>query len=70
MFDTDLVMKVGSTIGNIADNSSEILGFLDDIVSDTDFDGNTRKEISKEINAIEQSLINITKLLSNELQGE
>ena len=68
MFNTDLTMKVGSTIGNIADNSSEILGFLDDIVYDTDFDVDIRNEISKEINAIEQSLINITKLLSNELQ--
>lgn len=70
MFNVDLVMKVGSTVGNIADNSSELLGFLDDLTLDTDFRDETRENIFKEIDIIENSLAKITLLLSSEIQGE
>ena len=70
MFDTDLVMSVGRTIGELSDESSELLGFLDRVAKDTDFTSNTRSDISKEIKSIETSLANITQILAQELKGK
>nr|DAS19470.1 MAG TPA: hypothetical protein [Caudoviricetes sp.] len=70
MFDVDFVMKIGSTVGDLADNSNGLLEFLDKLESDTDFKDETRKNIKEETNAIEKSLVNITMLLSSEMQGE
>lgn len=70
MFDTDLVMSVGRTIGELSDESSELLGFLDRVVNNTDFTSKTRGEIGKEVTSIETSLANITQILALELKGE
>lgn len=70
MFDTDLVMNVGRTIGELSDESSELLGFLDRVTSNTDFTSKTRDNIGKEVKAIETSLANITQILALELKGE
>lgn len=70
MFDTDLVMKVGECIGQVSDESSELLYYLDKLKEETDFKAKTRNEIAKEVKLIEQSLANITMILSSELQGE
>lgn len=68
MFDTDLVMNIGRTIGELSDESSELLGFLDRVSKDTDFTSKTRGDISKEIKSIETSLANITQILAQELK--
>lgn len=70
MFDTDLVMSVGRTIGELSDESSELLGFLDGVASNTDFKSKTRDDIGKEVKSIETSLANITQILALELKGE
>ncbi|WP_127448454.1 hypothetical protein [Veillonella sp. 3310] len=70
MFDTDLVMSVGRTIGELSDESSELLGFLDKVASNTDFKSKTRDDIGKEVKSIETSLANITQILALELKGE
>ena len=70
MFDTDLVMKDGECIGQVSDATSELLYSLDQLKEDPDFKAKTRNEIAKEVKLIEQSLANITMILSSELQGE
>ena len=70
MFNVDLVMSVGRTIGELSDESSELLGILDRVAKDTDITRKTRSDISKEIKSIETSLANITQILAKELKGK
>lgn len=70
MFNPDKAVKLATTIGTIADNSRELLDYLDEVAKDTDIAGVVRAEIESQTKVIDDALIKIVLELTVGLKGE